>query len=334
MPRLRRAQRFFLPLARHRHRDVLRDIGENLSVPFAVAYRRIVALQRDHSEYLAALAQRSSQPVNAIRTQRLDLAGLLEGANFPEVGQECLAGAQYVLGEPPAALASGRHRITLIDEVGEVEVFTAGVEQRDVQIFGVHQFADDLVKNDEQLPNVIHRIGAIADAIKGGLQLFRMFTFGDVEGCAQHRLLAGELGHDGGEVEPTIVPLAVDDAQLVALNRNITSLLGGGAQLHHLALIGMDQIPGAHHLKLGGAIARNLLRGLIGIKEAPAVVDQNGGSGALSQRAEFAFALGQSLLGPLTLGDIYQSALDHGGIFIFEQSHVLEHPDLAAVPTA
>src|SRR5262245_31937002 len=96
---------------------MLGDVGEDFFVALTVSDGRIVALQGDYAEDFVALPQRCSQPVDAVRTERLDFAFLFERANLFEVGQHGLPLAKYVFRKPLAEFASSRRGIALVDKI-------------------------------------------------------------------------------------------------------------------------------------------------------------------------------------------------------------------------
>src|SRR5262249_28876512 len=230
--------------------------------------------------------------------------------------------------------ASSRRGIALVDKIRKLKVLAGVIQQRDIEVLRVHQLADDLMKGLEELSKIIYGVCVVADAIKRGLQLLGMFSLGDVECRAQHRLLSCELRYGRGEVEPAVLTVFVDDVQLIALYGNVSTHPILSPLLHHFALIGMDQIPGTHLAQLSGAVATDIDRRLIRVKEALSIVNKNCSSRTFSKCSEFALTLGEGLFGTFALRDVHEGALDHGRVFILQKRHVFQNPDVGTIAAA
>src|SRR5438034_138269 len=194
-------------LALDRHGDLGGHELQDLLLGLAVADAGGVGLGHEHADGTIADPEGHAQPVDGRRPDELHLAPPLQLGVHLGRDQRRLAGAQHVFGEALAELLGRKVGVVFVDEVREAEHAAGGVVQRDVEVLGRHQLADDAVDRPEQLLQVPRRLRRLRDAKGGELDLVGAPALGDVAEAphAAHALAADALGLGVALEDPAVL---------------------------------------------------------------------------------------------------------------------------------
>jgi len=161
----------------------------------AVADARRIRLGDEHADGAVPGLERHAEPVDRRGANQLDLASLLQLLVELGSGEQRLAGAQHVFGQPLPEPLRREVRVVLVHEVREAEQLGGGVVQRDVEVLRRHQSAHDLVDRGEQVLQIAGGVRRLRDAVGGELDLLGAPALGDVpehpdapDGLARHPL--------------------------------------------------------------------------------------------------------------------------------------------------
>ena len=140
-------------------------------------------------------------------------------------------------------------------------------------------------------------------------RLVRLLVRGHVERGAQPGGLALVLHHAGGKVHPPLAAVLVDDAELVAGRDGIAALPGQPALAHHVAVLGMDDVPEAAGEQLFARVAGEPLGRGVQVAKAGSLVDEDPGGHRLRHLAELAVAFAQGAGGAVQLRHVALQAV-------------------------
>ena len=203
------AQRRFSPLPVDRHGNVAGDIVEDLLFLRVEAVGVRVALDHDDAEGRVAAEQRGAEPVDGGSSTEHHLPFVNKFLEDLRRGQERPGGAEDVFRQSAAEFLRRGRGVEFVDEVGKGQVFGRLVVQGDVEIPGVHQFAEDCVESLEERREVGDRGCLFRDPVEGELQRFGSLPVRDVEdspdegrATLDRRPRSGDFECDGRTVLP------------------------------------------------------------------------------------------------------------------------------------
>jgi hypothetical protein len=180
---------------------VLGHVAEQLAIVFGVVGVFAVALHHDAADHAPVALQRHAEPVLAHRAEQHELAGEL-AREFLHRTHDRLAALQQVPGEAVAHVLQrhalvGQRRVLVhgVDVVREAHAVGGRVVQGDVEIFRVHQAAENAVQRVHHLGHVVFGAGLVGDGVERALQALGHGQAGD--GLVQARSL-GQLAQAGG----------------------------------------------------------------------------------------------------------------------------------------
>nr|WP_245156274.1 hypothetical protein [Lysobacter solisilvae] len=194
----------FLPalLALHRVEHVLGDEGQHRAVGGRVALALAIGLHDQRAHCLAGTDHRHADEVHRGRAQA-DAAG--HGQDLGHLARGAVddaAVADQAQGQAVAHLRGGQvllgvvhARVFVIGEVHEAQRVAFGRVERDVEILGVHQLADDVVQALEQAGHVAVGAGHVRDGEQRALQLL---------GAGRHRDRAAQAEQGGQLGQPAL----------------------------------------------------------------------------------------------------------------------------------
>jgi hypothetical protein len=137
-----------------------------------------IALHHDAADDAAGAQQRRPQPVFATGTEQHETVTELL-LQFLERAHQRAAFLQQVPGQAvqhvvqrQALVRRGRVGIGDVDVIGEADGVGGGVVQHDVEVFRVHQAADDGMQRAHHLGHVVFGAGLFGDRVQRALQPF------------------------------------------------------------------------------------------------------------------------------------------------------------------
>jgi hypothetical protein len=178
---------------RQRGGDVLRDEAEKLQILGGMAAIFAIALRDDDADRPPVRLQRCRHPVDARHAEHPDAAALDHLALLGVVNEDRLAVFQHVPGESGGLADADRlphHwvrdvQVDLVAVEGVIHQAAPIVVQRDIEVLGVHQLADDLVNGGVERDHVLRRAGGLGDPVEGALHPFgsRVLCLASLELC-------------------------------------------------------------------------------------------------------------------------------------------------------
>ena len=158
--------------------DMLGNVSEHSLVALGVARTLGITLHNDTTDGLAAAQQRHAQPVNAVGSVTGQGPAHLRFKLCDGPAQRGTALEQV----PGDAVLAFLHRelvvriwrvvVGNVHEVREAEIFPGRVVQHDVEIFRIHQTADNAVQGAEDFRHLAVGTGLVGDGEQGALQAF------------------------------------------------------------------------------------------------------------------------------------------------------------------
>ena len=176
------AQRILAALPFDRHCHLRRDEREDVELALSVTHTCRIRLRGDDADRAVLDGEGHAHPIDGRRTDQLRLAGGDQLFMDLRCREQRSSGPEHVLGQSLAKLA-GRNvprRVVFVHEVGKFELVALLVVQRNVEVLGRHQLADDLVDGAQQFLEVVRRVGRVRYAIHRLLHAFRPAACGDV----------------------------------------------------------------------------------------------------------------------------------------------------------
>jgi hypothetical protein len=168
-------------LAVQRGDDVAAHVGEQRLVGRCVAWALHVALDHQHRAHAVAGDDRHAQPVEAVGADVAQRPGYLR-AHFRQRSHQGALVADRVPGQPllehfhrQEGVGVPRERVLRIHQVDEADRVLLVVVQRDVEVLGVHETADDAVQLAQHVAQVHVRTGHVRHLEQRRLQLLRAF---------------------------------------------------------------------------------------------------------------------------------------------------------------
>ena len=339
---LRLAHRLLRPLALEGDRDLLRDEGEDFLFGLAEREARVVTLDDEDAEGLPAAFQRDAEPRHGVRAHQLDLAALEHRREVLVEGEQRLAGAQDVGGQPVARRHGLGRGVDLVHAVGVRDQVGVRVVQRDVEVLRVHELADDGVDRPVELVDVLGRARRRRDAVERRLQLLGPLALRDVDHAAPDEPLRGRRkpgqAHFARDVPAEGIPVDPLEQRRLAVQRAADVLADGVARAPSVRLQGSGERERILLEEVGAGVAPEARGVVVGLDE-PAGVDVEDDDrlrGVLDLRPVAGLALLQGFLGASAVGDVDDGAdVALEGAFRREARHPrVEHPAVLAVVAA
>ncbi len=261
------------PFALDHQRALGGDEFQDLPLPLAVADSRRIGLHGDHADAGAAGFERDAHPVEGGGADQLDFALGHQPIVDVRCRQERRAGPQYVLRQPAAHALGRESRIELVLEVREREHLLRLVVERDIEVAGRHQLADDGMHRAVQLGQGVRGIGRFGNAVGGRLQMFGAASIGDVALRPPHPDQRAVLDEPHGvRDEDALVSRPVDFVVLLV----VVPVAGHDERLRRLDVLGIalveelgDELP---HQLLGPLVAVHLRKHRVALGQDAAAV--------------------------------------------------------------
>ena len=145
-----------------------------------VAHALGVGLHHQDADDLITHAQGDAHPVQRRGADQLHFAASLEIGVHVRRREQGASGPQHVLGEPFAEPLGRILGVVFVHEIGEGDEPLGRLVQRDIEVCGRDQLADDLMNGAVQLVEVADGARRLRDAVGRGLHLLRPLAIGDV----------------------------------------------------------------------------------------------------------------------------------------------------------
>ena len=159
---------------------VLGHVAQQLQVALRIMDIGAIALHHDAADHPVVAYQRHAEPVLAIRAHRHEMAGELL-RQFLDRSHQRATALQQVPGEAVGHVAQrnllvgrgwfGVHRV---DVIRKTDAVGGDVVQHDVEVFRIHQAAQDAVQRAHQFGHVVFGAGLLGNRVKRPLQPLRL----------------------------------------------------------------------------------------------------------------------------------------------------------------